>query len=94
MATHTSFDRRPSRSERKASRRAERHLAHQVLQTAVDFDDLVLPELRFDDPPSNGSRKSPEDRYKFWKHPFWKRRSQFKEAQQELAQEYWLGEWR
>ena len=77
---------RPSREERKQQHRATRHAAHQMLHTAEDPDEIVLPEeRRTRSQENNNEHYEPEKRrFKVWKTKFWKRRDDYRSHKAEL----------
>ena len=82
---------RPSRDERKQQHRTARHTTNQMLHTAEDLDDVVLPEeKRTRKPESNDKWKhEPEKRrFKIWKTKFWKRRDDYRSRKAELDSQW------
>ena len=79
---------RPTREERKQQHRATRHAANQMLRTAADPEEIVLPEERRtrSDEGSNGAGadKSEKRRFKVWKTKFWKRRDEYRDRKAEM----------
>lgn len=77
---------RPSRDQRKLQHRATRHATNQILHTASDPDEIVLPEERRTRRQENGkTHQEPQKRrFKVWKTKFWKRRDDYRSLKAEI----------
>lgn len=85
-------DGRPSAEERKKQHRAVRHHTHQMLHTADDPDEVVVPQVRGTGDNHETPLAEPQDskrrRFRVWKTKFWKRRDDYHTMKSELDSQW------